>query len=50
MPSESIDPIRISIGEYLSGDGQVFAKPYTLLRRHSGAPAMWRWRSSRGKP
>jgi DNA end-binding protein Ku len=33
MPAESIDPIRIGEGYYLQPDGQVAAKPYTLLRQ-----------------
>jgi DNA end-binding protein Ku len=33
VPAESIDPVRISDGYYLQGDGQVSAKPYTLLRK-----------------
>jgi DNA end-binding protein Ku len=32
MPAESIDPIRVGDGYYLQPDGQVAAKPYTLLR------------------
>ena len=36
VPSESIDPIRISSGYYLSADGQVSAKPYKLLRQALG--------------
>ncbi|MFH9552853.1 Ku protein [Streptomyces sp. NPDC017435] len=33
VPWESIDPIRIGEGYYLAPDGQVAAKPYTLLRQ-----------------
>ena len=33
VPADSIDPIRISNGYYLSADGQVSAKPYKLLRQ-----------------
>ncbi|MFG2652565.1 Ku protein [Streptomyces sp. NPDC048436] len=33
VPYETIDPIRIGEGYYLQGDGQVSAKPYTLLRK-----------------
>lgn len=33
VPAESIDPIRIGEGYYLQADGQVAAKPYTLLRQ-----------------
>ncbi|MEU5580914.1 Ku protein [Streptomyces huasconensis] len=33
VPAETIDPVRISDGYYLQGDGQVSAKPYTLLRK-----------------
>ncbi|WP_369215187.1 non-homologous end joining protein Ku [Streptomyces flavofungini] len=33
VPYESIDPVRIGEGYYLQGDGQVAAKPYTLLRQ-----------------
>ncbi|MCC8482439.1 Ku protein [Streptomyces globisporus] len=33
VDAESIDPIRISDSYYLATDGQVAAKPYTLLRR-----------------
>lgn len=32
VPLEDIDPIRIGAGYYLQADGQVAAKPYTLLR------------------
>ncbi|GGV24317.1 non-homologous end joining protein Ku [Streptomyces longisporoflavus] len=30
---ESVDPVRIGEGYYLQADGQVAAKPYTLLRK-----------------
>jgi DNA end-binding protein Ku len=33
VPADSIDPIRIGEGYYLQPDGQVAAKPYTLLRQ-----------------
>lgn len=33
VPAERIDPIRIGEGYYLQADGQVAAKPYTLLRQ-----------------
>ncbi|MGW0969898.1 non-homologous end joining protein Ku [Streptomyces sp. NPDC002516] len=33
VPLESIDPIQIGEGYYLEPDGQVAAKPYTLLRQ-----------------
>ncbi|MEU0098673.1 Ku protein [Streptomyces sp. NPDC006267] len=33
VDADSIDPIRISDSYYLATDGQVAAKPYTLLRR-----------------
>ncbi len=33
VDADSIDPIRISDSYYLAIDGQVAAKPYTLLRR-----------------
>ncbi|MER5372654.1 Ku protein [Streptomyces sp. NPDC002553] len=33
LPWESIDPIQIGEGYYLAPDGQVAAKPYTLLRQ-----------------
>ncbi|MFF1699395.1 Ku protein [Streptomyces sp. NPDC058257] len=33
VPYESVDPIRIGEGYYLQADGQVAAKPYTLLRK-----------------
>jgi DNA end-binding protein Ku len=33
VPYETIDPIRIGDGYYLEADGQVAAKPYTLLRK-----------------
>ncbi len=33
LDADSIDPIRISDSYYLATDGQVAAKPYTLLRR-----------------
>lgn len=33
MDADSVDPIRISDSYYLAIDGQVAAKPYTLLRR-----------------
>ncbi|MFF6996439.1 Ku protein [Streptomyces sp. NPDC008313] len=33
VPADSIDPIRVGEGYYLQPDGQVAAKPYTLLRK-----------------
>ncbi len=33
VPLDSIDPIKIGDGYYLQPDGQVAAKPYTLLRK-----------------
>ncbi|MDX2674785.1 MULTISPECIES: non-homologous end joining protein Ku [Streptomyces] len=33
VDSDTIDPVRISDSYYLAADGQVAAKPYTLLRR-----------------
>ncbi len=33
VPADSIDPIRIADSYYLAADGQVAAKPYTLLRQ-----------------
>lgn len=33
VPAESIDPIRIGTGYYLSADGPVAGKPYVLLRK-----------------
>ncbi|MFK0182101.1 Ku protein [Streptomyces xanthochromogenes] len=33
VPVDSIDPIRVGAGYYLQADGQVAAKPYTLLRQ-----------------
>ncbi|MGW7056728.1 non-homologous end joining protein Ku [Streptomyces sp. NPDC054887] len=33
VPAESIDPLRIADSYYLAADGQVAAKPYTLLRQ-----------------
>ena len=33
VPADSIDPIRVGAGYYLQADGQVAAKPYTLLRQ-----------------
>ncbi|WP_435227414.1 Ku protein [Streptomyces sp. Tue6028] len=33
VPLDSIDPIKIGGGYYLQPDGQVAAKPYTLLRK-----------------
>ncbi|WP_435239945.1 Ku protein [Streptomyces sp. YPW6] len=33
VDADSIDPVRISDSYYLAADGQVAAKPYTLLRR-----------------
>ncbi|MEU0163587.1 Ku protein [Streptomyces sp. NPDC006261] len=33
VDADSVDPIRISDSYYLATDGQVAAKPYTLLRR-----------------
>ncbi|MFE4874066.1 Ku protein [Streptomyces sp. NPDC056682] len=33
VPVDSIDPIRVGDGYYLAADGQVAAKPYTLLRQ-----------------
>ncbi|WP_408996549.1 non-homologous end joining protein Ku [Streptomyces europaeiscabiei] len=32
VPASSIDPVQVSDGYYLHPDGQVAAKPYTLLR------------------
>ncbi|WP_328882641.1 non-homologous end joining protein Ku [Streptomyces sp. NBC_00299] len=48
VPLESIDPIRISAGYYLTPKGQVAAKPYKLLREALGrssrvAIAKWAW-------
>jgi DNA end-binding protein Ku len=48
VPLESIDPIRIGAGYYLTPDGQVAAKPYKLLREALGrssrvAIAKWAW-------
>ncbi|MEV7002203.1 Ku protein [Streptomyces sp. NPDC093982] len=48
VPLESIDPIRISAGYYLTPNGQVAAKPYKLLREALGrssrvAIAKWAW-------
>ncbi|ALC32343.1 Ku protein [Streptomyces sp. CFMR 7] len=44
----SIDPVRISDSYYLAADGQVAAKPYTLLRKalersSKVAVAKWSW-------
>ncbi|MDT0478120.1 Ku protein, partial [Streptomyces sp. DSM 41014] len=33
VDADSIDPVRISDSYYLAADGQVAAKPYTLLRK-----------------
>ncbi|GGX62921.1 non-homologous end joining protein Ku [Streptomyces fructofermentans] len=33
VPADSIDPLQIGEGYYLEPDGQIAAKPYTLLRR-----------------
>ncbi|OEJ49759.1 Ku protein [Streptomyces agglomeratus] len=33
VPADSIDPLRIADSYYLAADGQVAAKPYTLLRQ-----------------
>ncbi|MFE6161200.1 Ku protein [Streptomyces sp. NPDC056486] len=33
VPYESVDPVRMGEGYYLQADGQVAAKPYTLLRK-----------------
>jgi DNA end-binding protein Ku len=33
VPYESVDPIRMGEGYYLQADGQIAAKPYTLLRK-----------------
>jgi DNA end-binding protein Ku len=48
LPLASIDPIRIGEGYYLAPDGQVAAKPYTLLqqalaRSSRVAVAKWAW-------
>ncbi|MFF8947125.1 Ku protein [Streptomyces sp. NPDC014864] len=48
VPLETIDPIRLSEGYYLSPDGQVAAKPYKLLRQALAraskvAVAKWAW-------
>ncbi|MFJ3339223.1 Ku protein [Streptomyces sp. NPDC086766] len=48
VPLETIDPIRLSEGYYLSPDGQVAAKPYKLLRQaltraSKVAVAKWAW-------
>ncbi|WP_328881799.1 non-homologous end joining protein Ku [Streptomyces sp. NBC_00299] len=48
VPLESIDPIRIGAGYYLTPNGQVAAKPYKLLREALGrssrvAIAKWAW-------
>ncbi|WP_328884618.1 non-homologous end joining protein Ku [Streptomyces sp. NBC_00299] len=48
VPLESIDPIRIGAGYYLTPHGQVAAKPYKLLREALGrssrvAIAKWAW-------
>ncbi|MFI2214924.1 Ku protein [Streptomyces sp. NPDC020141] len=39
VPAGSVDPVRISDSYYLAADGQVAAKPYTLLRRALGRSA-----------
>lgn len=39
VPYESIDPMRIREGYYLEPDGNVAAKPYTLLRKALGRNA-----------
>ncbi|GAA0611780.1 Ku protein [Streptomyces crystallinus] len=33
VPVDSIDPVRVGAGYYLAADGQVAAKPYTVLRQ-----------------
>ncbi|MFD9791414.1 Ku protein [Streptomyces sp. NPDC059070] len=33
VPADSIDPVQVGAGYYLAADGQVSAKPYTLLRQ-----------------
>ncbi|MFF1482254.1 Ku protein, partial [Streptomyces sp. NPDC058301] len=33
VPTDSIDLVRVGAGYYLAADGQVSAKPYTLLRQ-----------------
>jgi DNA end-binding protein Ku len=46
VPLESIDPIRIGGGFYLTPNGQVAAKPYKLLRQalgRSGRVAIVKW-------
>ncbi|MFE7167202.1 Ku protein [Streptomyces sp. NPDC057616] len=48
VPLESIDPIRIGAGFYLTPNGQVAAKPYKLLRQALGRSARvaivkWAW-------
>ena len=48
VPLESIDPIRIGAGFYLTPNGQVAAKPYKLLRQALGrssrvAIVKWAW-------
>ncbi|MFB8126082.1 Ku protein [Streptomyces bacillaris] len=48
VDADSIDPVRISDSYYLAADGQVAAKPYTLLRKalersSKVAVAKWAW-------
>ncbi len=48
VDADSIDPVRISDSYYLAADGQVAAKPYTLLRKalersSTVAVAKWAW-------
>ncbi|MEV5605762.1 Ku protein [Streptomyces sp. NPDC052299] len=48
VEAESIDPVRIGDSYYLGADGQVAAKPYTLLRQalersDKVAIAKWAW-------
>ncbi|MFD3909071.1 Ku protein [Streptomyces californicus] len=48
VDADTIDPVRISDSYYLAADGQVAAKPYTLLLKALGrsstvAVAKWAW-------
>ncbi|MFI0107875.1 Ku protein [Streptomyces parvus] len=48
VDADTIDPVRISDSYYLAADGQVAAKPYTLLRKalersSKVAVAKWAW-------
>ncbi|WP_456340946.1 hypothetical protein [Streptomyces microflavus] len=48
LDAGTIAPVRISDSYYLAADGQVAAKPYTLLRQALERSSKVAWRSSPG--